>query len=100
MNPCTIVAVTLIYGFTFLMTAPLTVVFIRKIFGPLNMGTLMGGINMVHQVGGAVGAFAGGIIFDVTGSYQLIMLMMIGFAAAGTVAVTLIRERPIQAIKK
>lgn len=100
LNPYTIVTVTLIYGFTFLMTAPLTVVFIRKIFGPLNMGTLMGGINMVHQVGGAVGAFAGGIIFDVTGSYQLIMLMMIGFAAAGTVAVTLIRERPIQAIKK
>ncbi len=99
-TPYIIVAVTLIYGFTFLMTAPLTVVFIRRIFGPLNMGTLMGGINMVHQVGGAIGAFAGGIIFDVTGNYRLIMLMMIGFAVAGTIAVTLIREQPVRAIKE
>ena len=99
-TPYIIVAVTLIYGFTFLMTAPLTVVFIRRIFGPLNMGTLMGGINMVHQVGGAIGAFAGGIIFDVTGNYRLIMLMMIGFAVAGTSAVTLIREQPVRAIKE
>jgi len=82
------------------MTAPLTVVFIRRIFGPLNMGTLMGGINMVHQVGGAIGAFAGAVVFDVTGSYRLIMLMMIGLAAAGTVAVALIREQPINAVKE
>ena len=100
LNPPTIVAVTLIYGFTFLITAPLTVVFIRRIFGPLNMGTLMGGINMVHQVGGAIGAFAGGVVFDVTGSYRLIMLIMIGLATAGAITVSLLREQPIKDTKE
>ena len=32
---------------------------------------------MVHQFSGALGAFLGGVIFDQTGSYQLMMIAMI-----------------------
>ena len=72
-----IVLLALLYGFTFLITAPLTVVFVKDIFGTYRMGTLIGIINMVHQFSGALGAFLGGVIFDETGSYQLMMIAMI-----------------------
>lgn len=72
-----IVLLALLYGFTFLITAPLTVVFVKDIFGTYRMGTLIGIINMVHQFSGAFGAFLGGVIFDQTGSYQLMMIAMI-----------------------
>lgn len=95
--PLTIGVLALLYGFTFLITAPLTVVFIREKFGSSRLGTLLGGINMSHQIGGAIGAYAGGVIFDVTGSYNLMMFVMVCLSLVGTLVTVLLREKPILA---
>ena len=46
----------LLYGFTFLITAPLTVVFLGNIYGSHRLGTLTGTVSMIHQIAGGVGA--------------------------------------------
>ena len=80
-----IVLLAFLYGFTFLITAPLTVVFVKDIFGTYRMGTLIGIINMTHQFSGAFGAYSGGVIFDQTGSYQLMMIAMVPMSLVAVV---------------
>ena len=49
----------LLYGFTFLMTAPLTVIFSGNIFGSARLGRISGTISMIHQISGASGRWPG-----------------------------------------
>ena len=78
-----IIGFALIYGFTFWITAPLTIVFVRKYFGTAHLGMLTGIVAMVHHGAGGLGAYAGGIVYDVFGSYQVIfqIMLMVSFAA-------------------
>ena len=85
--------VALMYGLTFLVTAPLTVIFAGNIFGQARLGVIAGLLSASHMVAGGLGAAAGGIIFDRTGSYDgafLIMLVLAGVALAITL---MIREK-------
>jgi predicted MFS family arabinose efflux permease len=93
-----IVFFALPYGFTFLITAPLIVVFVGNIFGSARLGSIGGLIGMSHQVAGGAGALTGAVIFDQFDSYHwafVVMLAMSILAAALTLAV---RERPLPAI--
>ena len=92
-----IIAFALLYGFTFLITAPLTVVFVGNMFGSGNLGTVSGFISMVHQIAGGLGALAGAIIFDLRGSYDAAFLLMLGLGIVAVVMTLLVRERPIRA---
>jgi predicted MFS family arabinose efflux permease len=67
----------LVFGSTFLVTAPLTVVFVRENFGTRNLGALAGLITMVHQVFGGIGAYAGAAIFDATGGYEAAFVVLL-----------------------
>ena len=90
-----ILVFALLYGFTFLITAPLTVVFVGNIFGTARLGTISGVINMTHQIFGGLGAFVGAFIFDTWGSYDRAFILMLGLAFIAFVASLLVRERPI-----
>lgn len=90
-----ILVFALLYGFTFLITAPLTLVFVANIFGTERLGTLSGLISMVHQFGGGLGAFVGGYIFDHWGSYENAFVLMLAFAILGVLFTLMIRERPM-----
>lgn len=85
----------LLYGFTFLITAPLTLVFVANIFGTQRLGTLSGLISMAHQFGGGLGAFVGGYIFDHWGSYDNAFVLMLALAIIGVLFTLMIRERPM-----
>ena len=65
-----VAAFALVFGATFLVTAPLTVVFISESFGARHLGTLTGLITMVHHIFGGVGAYLGAAVFDATNSYD------------------------------
>ena len=69
-SPFSIAVFALVFGATFLVTAPLTVVFVRQSFGTHNLGALAGFITMTHQIFGGLGAYAGAVIFDATGGYD------------------------------
>ena len=82
-----------LYGFTFYITAPLTVIFGGKIFGPARLGTVAGMISSIHMVAGGMGALAGAVIFDQWGSYDRAFVLM-SVMSLGAAAVTLmVREQ-------
>ena len=83
-NTAAILVFSLLYGFTFLMTAPLTVIFSREIFGPTRLGTVSGTISMVHQIFGGLGALSGALIFDHWGSYDGAFILMLALSIGAT----------------
>ncbi|MCH2492107.1 MAG: MFS transporter [Gammaproteobacteria bacterium] len=94
-----IISFALVYGFTFWITAPLTLVFVRKYFGTAHLGMLTGIVAMVHHGAGGLGAYAGGIVYDVSGSYQIIfqIMLIVSFAALLTTwGLSRIRITPVR----
>ncbi|MGH7291859.1 MAG: MFS transporter, partial [Myxococcota bacterium] len=53
-------------------TVPLTSGWVAKVFGMRHLGTLFGICFFSHQVGSFLGAWSGGVVFDLTGSYSLV----------------------------
>ncbi len=86
-SPFSIAVFALVYGATFLVTAPLTVIFVRETFGTQNLGALAGFITMTHQIFGGLGAYAGAAIFDASGGYDAAFVLML---ASSVVALALV----------
>lgn len=75
----------LVFGATFLVTAPLTVLFVREAFGTRHLGALTGLITMVHQIFGGIGAYGGALIFDATGSYGIAFAVVLVLTVAALI---------------
>lgn len=73
-----------VMGVTFLSTVPPTAGLVAKFFGTAHMATLFGLVMLTHQVGGFLGVYLGGKVFDATGSYNWVwyidILLAIGAA--------------------
>lgn len=74
---------SLLFGFTFLISAPLLPVLVGKLFGFAHVGLISGFVTTFHHLGGGLGAYVGGLIFDKTGTYQNAFLLsaMMSFLA-------------------
>ena len=92
-----VMAFALLYGFTFLMTAPLTVVFAGNIFGSARLGRVSGTISMVHQISGGLGALAGALAFDLWGNYGRAFILMLALAILATIWTLMVRDRRVGA---
>ena len=90
-----VIAFALLYGFTFLMTAPLTVMFSGNIFGQRRMGRVSGTISGVHQISGGLGALVGALSYDIWGSYDRAFVLLLALSLAATVGTLLVRDRAI-----
>ena len=76
-SPLSVAIFALVFGATFLVTAPLTVLFVREAFGTRHLGALTGLITMVHQICGGIGAYGGALIFDASGSYAAAFVIVL-----------------------
>ena len=56
-----------------------------NIFGPKSLGTIIGSMEFILAMGGAIGVYIAGIIFDATGSYNVTFLICIGQALVLTI---------------
>jgi MFS family permease len=83
----------LVFGFTFLVTAPLTPTLVGRLYGFSHVGVLSGFITTVHHLGGGVAAWGGGVLFDLTGSYQTVLILSAVMAGIAAISVMLIRQR-------
>ena len=83
----------LAFGFTFLITAPLTTTLVGKLYGYSYVGLISGFITMVHHLGGGFWAYMGGVIFDKTGSYQWSFVISAGMAGLAVIGTLLINEK-------
>lgn len=79
-------------GLTFLSTVPPTAGLVAKFFGLSHMATLFGVVMLTHQVGGFLGAWLGGKVFEATGSFNGIWMTDIALAVAAALAHLPIRE--------
>lgn len=81
-----------VMGLTFLSTVPPTAGLVAKFFGPANMATLFGIVMLTHQVGGFLGAWLGGRVFEATGAYDWVWYVDIVLAVGAALIHLPIRE--------
>lgn len=84
---------SLIFGFTYLITAPIVTILVGKLYGFSHIGLISGVITMVHHFGGGFWAFMGGWIFDLTGSYQLSFILSAVMALIALFCCMFIKEK-------
>jgi MFS family permease len=87
----------LAFGFTHLITAPLTPTLMGRLYGFSHVGLLSGFITTIHHLGGGFWAYAGGLIFDKTGSYQLAFILSAIMALGAVFSSIFIKEERHQA---
>lgn len=74
-NPMALVASSVLFGLAWTATGPLTSMLTGELYGVKNMGLLFGTVFFAHQLGATLGAYLGGALFDLNGSYTLPLLM-------------------------
>ncbi len=81
------------FGFTWLVTAPLTTTLVGRLYGFAHVGIISGFITTVHHLGGGFWAYMGGLFFDKTGSYQIIFIFSAVLAVIATICTMAIKEK-------
>jgi predicted MFS family arabinose efflux permease len=83
----------LLFGFTFLITAPLTATLMGKLYGLSHVGLLSGFVTTVHHLAGGFWAYMGGMLFDRTGSYRVIFVISAAMCLIAVGCALLINEK-------
>lgn len=94
-TPFTCIAFGATMGLMWLSTVPPTSGIIAVMFGTQWLATLSGLAFFSHQVGGFLGVWLGGIVFDRTGSYNAVWWLAIAFGIISAAINLPIVERPM-----
>ena len=84
-----------VIGFLWLSTIPPTNAIIVVMFGTRWLATLSGFAFFSHQVGGFLGVWLGGIVFERSGSYDLVWWLAVLFGLLSAVINLPIVEKPV-----
>jgi predicted MFS family arabinose efflux permease len=76
-TPMSTYALATVIGMTWLGTVPLTNALVADMFGVRFLSTLFGIAFLGHQIGSFFGAWYGGYVFDMTGSYRIVWVLCI-----------------------
>ncbi|WML48600.1 MFS transporter [Neobacillus sp. PS3-34] len=90
-----LVIFSIFYGLDWIATVPPTISISRQIFGVKKSGIVYGWIFASHQVGAAVAAFGGGIIFKVFDSYTWAFSIAGMFCILASLFVIIIKKQGI-----
>jgi predicted MFS family arabinose efflux permease len=82
-------------GFLWLGTVPLTSGLVGQMFGIRYLSTLYGIVFLSHQVGSFFGAWAAGLVYDRSGSYDSVWIASILLAIFAALVHLPIREAPV-----
>ena len=82
-------------GLLWLSTVPLTTGIVAQMFGLKFMGTLFGIVFLSHQVGSFTGVWLGGLLYDRTGSYDVMWWAGVFFGLFAAVVHLPIDDRPL-----
>ena len=92
MTPVSVLVFSAAMGALWLATVPLTSGLVAHLYGLRYMGTLYGFVFFSHQLGGFLGVWLGGRLYDVTGSYELVWWIGIAVGAFSAIVHLPIRE--------
>lgn len=90
-----IFAASVVMGISWTSTTPLTSAMTAEIYGRASIGTIFGFIFSAMNIGVGVGSIIAGRDYDITGNYQLALMInaFLGFAAAAMIQA--VRVRPL-----
>lgn len=83
-------------GLLWLSTVPPTSGLVALMFGTRYMAMLYGFVFFSHQVGGFLGAWLGGVMYERTGSYEIMWYLSILFCIGSGLINIPIKERPVE----
>ncbi|MGH8726612.1 MAG: MFS transporter [Burkholderiales bacterium] len=84
-----------VMGLLWLGTVPLTSGIVAQVFGVKFLSMLFGIVFLFHQAGAFFGAWVGGLLFDVTDSYQSVWIIAIVLSGVAAILNWPIDERPL-----
>jgi MFS family permease len=96
-TPASVLVFSAVMGSLWLATVPLTSGLVAHIYGIRYMGTLYGFVFLSHQIGGFLGVWLGGRMYDLNGDYTLVWWIGVGVGAFSALVHLPIRERPMMA---
>lgn len=94
-TPETVLLFSAAMGSLWLATVPLTSGLVAHIYGLRHMGTLYGIVFLSHQLGGFVGVWLGGRLYDTYGDYTLVWWVGVAVGAFSAIVHLPIREKPL-----
>jgi MFS family permease len=93
-TPVTVLGFAAIMGLLWLSTVPPTSGLVAIMFGPKHMAMLMGIVFLSHQVGAFLGVWLGGVLFDRTGSYDVVWWLGVALGIFAAIVHWPIKEAP------
>ena len=94
-SPLTVYLFAACMGLLWLSTVPVTNATVAQIFGVAHLSMLGGFIFFSHQIGSFLGVWLGGVLYDRTGSYDIVWYIAIALGIFAAVVNLPVREAPI-----
>ena len=82
-------------GLLWLGTVPLTNGLVAQIFGVKYLAMLSGFVFFSHQLGSFLGVWLGGLVFDLTGAYDIVWMISIALGVLAALVNLPVDERPL-----
>lgn len=95
----TVIGISVLLGFFWLATVPLTSALVATFFGAQWMSMLFGFVFLSHQLGSFLGVWLAGRLYDATKSYDLMWWLCIALSLFAALIHIPIRERPVARLR-
>ena len=86
-------------GLLWLSTVPLTNGIVASLFGVRNLSMLGGIVFLFHQLGSFLGGWLGGLLYDRTGSYELVWQICVDLSVMAALLNWPVREQPVARLR-
>ncbi|MBH2010746.1 MAG: MFS transporter [Xanthomonadaceae bacterium] len=96
LSPASVYVFASLMGLLWLSTIPPTNAVVAQIFGIQHMSMLSGFIFFSHQIGSFMGVWLGGVLYDRTGSYDIVWYIAIALGVFAGLVNLPVREAPIE----
>ena len=94
-SPVTSIAFGIVIGLFWLSTVPPTSSLVMLMFGTKYMAMLYGFAFFSHQVGGFLGVWLGGLLYEASGSYIIVWWLSVALGIASALINLPIVEKPV-----
>ncbi|HVE52529.1 MAG TPA: MFS transporter [Ramlibacter sp.] len=95
LTPMSVYIFSAVIGLLWLSTVPPTNATIAQIFGVAHLSMLGGFVFFSHQIGSFMGVWLGGLLYDRTGSYDVVWYLAIALGIFAALVNLPVREAPI-----
>jgi MFS family permease len=96
LSPISVYVFASVMGLLWLSTIPPTNAVVAQIFGVAHMSMLGGFVFFSHQIGSFMGVWLGGVLYDRTGSYDIVWYIAIALGVFAGLINLPVRETPIE----